>query len=189
MGKNFFGIEEAIKHFGVNPSRRQLVSLSEVPFSEETLISCKDTHVLVAVLPISIVEIREIAKKLINQTLFYNQDWYDKEAFANDKGETGWQLIRKELIDNSTSKNWSEQQALLANDEETPKAQVVVYTIIGIFLSTGERLLENVYVRCIDLDSDGIRVSVGGFDDRGLGVYSWNDDDRSSGIGVSSARK
>lgn len=189
MGKNFFGIEEAIKHFGVNPSRRQLVSLSEVPFSEETLISCKDTHVLVAVLPISIIEIREIAKKLLNQTLFYNQDWYDKEAFANDKGETGWQLIRKEPIDNSTSKNWSEQQALLTNDEETPKAQVVVYTIIGIFLSTGERLFENVYVRCIDLDSDGDRVSVGGFDDGGLDVDDWDDSHRYSVIGVSSARK
>lgn len=189
MGKNFFGIEEAIKHFGVNPSRRQLVSLSEVPFSEETLTSCKDTHVLVAVLPISIIEIREIAKKLLNQTLFYNQDWYEKEAFANDKGETGWQLIRKEPINNSTSKNWSEQQALLTNDEETPKAQVVVYIIIGIFLSTGERLFENVYVRCIDLGSDGTRVYVGDFDGKGLGVDRWYGDRRDSNVGVSSARK
>jgi len=189
MGKNFFGIEEAIKYFGVNPTRRQLAMLSEIPFSPEELMMCKDTHVLVAVLPVSIIEIREIAKKLLNQTLFYNQDWYDEEVFANDKVETGWQLIRKEPIINSTSKNWSEQQALLTNDEETPKAQVVVYTIIGIFLSTGERLFENVYVRCIDLGSDGNRVSVGGFDDRGLDVSDWDDDDRDSLIGVSSARK
>jgi len=49
MGTNFFGIEEAIKHFGVNPSKQQLAALAEVPFSEEVLRSAKDTHVLVAV--------------------------------------------------------------------------------------------------------------------------------------------
>ena len=154
MGKNFFGIEEAIKHFGVNPSRRQLAVLGEVPFSDETLTVCKDTHVLVAVFPLSIVDLRsKVADN--NQTLFYKQDWYDKQAFANDKGETGWQLVRKEPIAKSTSKTWGKQQALLSEDEETPKAQVMVYTIIGIFLATGERLFEKVYVRCVDFVSGG----------------------------------
>lgn len=189
MGKNFFGIEEAIKYFGVNPSRRQLAVLGEVPFSDETLTACKDTHVLVAVFPLSIVDIRSIVKKLPDQTPFYNQDWYDKEAFANDKGETGWQLVRKVPIANSTSKTWSEQQVLLSKDEETPKVQVVAYTIIGFFLATGERLFEKVYVRCVDLDSDGGRVILGDFGSGGLGVGGWDDDDRDDVIGVSSARK
>jgi len=189
MGKNCFGIEEAIKHFGVNPSKQQLAYLAEVPFSEEVLKSCKDTHVLVAVFPLSILDVRTIAKKLANQTLFYHQDWYDKQAFAKDKGEVGWKLVRKEPIANSTSKTWSEQQALLSKEEETPKAQVVVYTMIGHFLSTGEKLFEKIYVRCVDLDSDGPRVYVGYFDDKGLYVDYWNDDNRDSNIGVSSARK
>jgi hypothetical protein len=33
MGKNFFGIEEAVKHFGINPTNQQLAALLEVPFS------------------------------------------------------------------------------------------------------------------------------------------------------------
>ena len=189
MGKNYFGIEEAIKHFGVNPSKQQLAYLSEVPFSEEQLSSCKDTHVLVAVFPLSILDVRTIAKKLADQTLFYNQDWYDKQAFAKDKGEVGWQLVRKEPVANSTSKNWNEQQALLSKDEETPKARIVVYTMVGHFLATGERLFEKVYVRCSDLGSGGRRVRVGRFDARGLRVDRWDGDYRYDDIGVSSARK
>lgn len=189
MGTNYFGIEEAIRHFGVNPSKQQLAYLSEVPFSEEMLKSCKDTHVLVAVFPLSILDVRTIAKKLADQTLFYNQDWYDKQVFAKDKGEVGWQLVRKEPIANSTSKNWNEQRALLSKDEETPKARIVVYTMVGHFLATGERLFEKIYVRCSDLDSGGHRVYVGLFDGKGLDVSLWYDDNRDSSIGVSSARK
>ena len=192
MGRNFFGIEEAIKHFGVNPSRRQLAVLGEVPFSEDVLTACKDTHVLVAVFPISIVEIRgKVADVKLpnNQPFFYKQDWYDKEAFANEHGETGWQLVRKTPIANSTSKTWDEQQALLSKDEETPKARIVVYTMVGHFLATGERLFEKVYVRCSDLGSDGFRVGVGAFGGKGLDVDRWGGDDRGSILGVSSARK
>ncbi len=189
MGKNFFGIEEAIKHFGVNATKQQLAALAEVPFSEEVLKSCKDTHVLVAVFPLSILDIRGIAKKQSDRTLFYSQDWYDKQAFAKDKGEVGWQLVRKEPIANSTSKTWNDQQVLLSKDEETPTARIVVYTTIGYFLATRERLFEKIYVRCVDLDSDGGRVSVGSFAAGGLGVNGWRDGHRDVNFGVSAARK
>lgn len=189
MSKNFFGIEEAIKHFGVNATKQQLAYLSEVPFSEEVLTSCKDTHILVAVFPLSILDIRGIVKKQSDQTLFYSQDWYDKEAFAKDKGEVGWQLVRKEPIVNSTSKTWNDQQALLSKDEEMPTARIVVYAMIGHFLATEERLFEKIYVRCVDLDPLGRSVGVGRFGSRGLDVSRWHDDDRHDNLGVSGARK
>ena len=163
--------------------------LHQVPFTAEVLKACKDTHILIAVFPLSILDIRDIVKKLPNQTLFYNQDWYNKEAFAKDKGEISWQLVRKTPIPDSTKKTWGEQQTLLAKEEETPKAQVMVYTIIGHFLATGERLFEKVYVRCIDFGSDGFHVDVGGFGGGGLSVDLWSDDGRDVVIGVSSARK
>ena len=103
MGTNMFGIEDAIKHFGVNPSKAQLAALGEVPFSEETLEACKATHVLVAVFPMSILDIRAKVKGELWQA-FYNQDWYNKEAFAKDRGEIGWHLIRKTPVENSTNK-------------------------------------------------------------------------------------
>lgn len=186
MGRNFFGVEEAIKHFGVNPSRQQLALLAEVPYSEEALAASKDTHVLVAVFPLSLLDVRG---KVADKSLFYSQDWYNRQAFAKERGEVGWQLVRKTPIADSTNKTWNEQQALLSSDEETPTAQVMVYTIIGHYLATGERLFENIYVRTSSLDSDGFRVDVGVFDAGGLDVDIWDDSFRVSDIGLSSARK
>ncbi len=188
MGKNFFGIPEAIKHFGINPTRRQQAMLSEIPFTPEELMMCKDTHILIAVFPLSICDLRS---KVANntKTLFYKQDWYDKQVFANDKGEASWQLISKAPVANSTKKNWEEQQPLISSDEEIPTAQTMVYAIIGHSLNTGERLFENIYVRTSSLGSDGGRVRVGSFDDGGLCVrYDW-DSGRNSLLGLSVARK
>jgi hypothetical protein len=186
MAKNFFGVEEAIMHFGVNPSKQQLAALAEVPFTEAVLEECKNTHVLVAVFPLSILEIRGKDGKL-----FYSHEdaWYNKQAFAKDRGEAAWHLVRKTPVANSTSKTWDEQQALLAKNEETPTARVMTYTIIGHFLATGERLFENIYVRCSDVDSLGDRVDVGYFDSDGLHVHDRWDDHRYDDLGVASARK
>jgi len=186
MGTNFFGIEEAIKHFGVNPSKQQLAYLTEVPFVEEVLKSCKDTHVLVAVFPMSILDIRG----KVERKLFYSHDdaWHDKQAYAKYKGEVGWHLVRKVPVADLTNKTWDEQQALLSKDEETPNVQVMVYTIIGHFLATGERLSQNIYLRCSSLGSDGYRVIVGIFDPKGLIVDDWSDG-RHGDIGLSAARK
>lgn len=193
MGKDMLGPDIAIKHFGIQATKQELAALSEIPFSEEMLTACKDTHVLVAVPVPSILAIRNgVAKMKLSagqKSLFYKQDWYHNEAFAKAKGEFRWRLVRKTPVGNSTGKTWDEQQALLGKDEETPSAQVMVYTIIAYFLATGERLFEGVYVRCSDIDSDGYRVCVGSFGAGGLHVHSCWDGDRNGGIGVSSARK
>ena len=187
MGRNMFGIEEAIKHFGVNPSKQQLAVLADVSFTEATLEQCKETHVLVAVFPLSILEIR--GKVTQGQWLFYDQDWYNKQTFAKEKGETEWKLVRKTPVANSTSKTWPEQQALLVSNEKTPTVCGMVYTIIGHFLATGERLFEKIYVRCSDVASDGDRVGVGGVGSGGLGVDGRWGDVRGGGLGGAPARK
>ncbi len=190
MGENFFGVEDVIKHFGVNPTKQQLAVLAEIPWSEEVLISCKDTHVLVAVFPLSILDIRGHARKQSDQTIFYSQDWYNKQPFAKDKGEIGWQLVGKVPVAKSIRKTWNEQQALLSKDEETPKAQVVVYTMVSHFLNTGERLFEKFYVRCADLDSEeGSHVYVGHFDTCGLSFDPWFDNLPYVHIGLSVSMK
>jgi len=185
MGCNFFGIEEAIKHFEVNPSRQQLATLSEVPYSEAVLEELKNTHVLVAVFPLSILDIRGN----VRVGLFYEQSWYDNESFAKENGEAGWHLVRKTEVQGSTSKNWNEQCLLLGKDDEVPTARVITYTIIGHYLATGERLFEQLYVRTLSVDSNGYRVYLKCFGLEGLSVHDWWDDDRSVGLGVASARK
>lgn len=160
--------------------------MSEIPFTEAELREVKDSHIVVAAFPISIIEIR--GKVSGGQRPFYDQDWYNKESFAKDRGDAIWQLVRKTPVPNSMSKTWQEQQALLGNTEETPTVRVMAYTIIGHFLATGERLFEKVYVRCSDLDSDGDRVSVGDFGSDGLFVCSLWGDRRFDVLGLSSAR-
>ncbi len=186
MGINFFGPREANEHFGVTPTRQQRATLSEIPFSEEALKASRDTHVLVAVFPLSILEIRG----KVDSKLFYDQSWYNKESFAKERGEVSWQLVRKTPVPNSTSKNWQEQQVLLSKDDEVPTAQVMVYAVIGYFLATGERLLENDHVRTSSLDLDGDRVVVGDFDSRGLFIgHYYRDGGRNDNWGVASVRK
>lgn len=186
MGKNFFGVKEAIKHFGVTPSKQQLIYLAKIPFTEDVLESCKDTHVLVAVFPMSILDIcGKVERNLFHR---YN-DARLKQVFVQDKGDVGWRLVRKVPVDDLVNKTWSEQQALLPKEEEIPKAQVMVYTIIGHFLATGERLFENIYLRCLDLESVGNRICVGNFNAEGLYVDRYWDTGRSDYLGVSAVRK
>lgn len=159
MGRNMFGIEEAAKYYGINCTRRQAVALSRIPFSKATLERCRETHVLVAVFPLSIMEIIESKTEL-----FYCRSWYNEEAFANDRGKAEWHLILKTPVDDSIGKTWKEQLSLLSSDSEIPTARVITYAIIGHFLSTGERLFENIYVRCSNKVSDGYcSVEVGDF--------------------------
>lgn len=189
MGSNnFFGIEEGIKYFGVDPINRRINILSEIPFSEETLEESKDTHILVLVFPLSILEIRN----RIKPELFWSpdrRDWYDGETFAEECKEVSWQLVRKTPVDESTLKNWQNQQALIGENDEVPSAQVIVYTMIGHYLATGERLFENVYVRTASVDCDGDHICFGCFDLEGLDIYCCGDNKYDSLVGVSSARK
>ena len=187
MGQNFFGIEEAIRHFGISPLKRQFTALAEIPFTEGVLKKYKDTHILVAVFPLSLIQIRsKVAEK---EKLFYEQDWYSEEKFAHKKGRLNWRLIRKTPVDNSINKNWSEQQSLLKQDEYTPTVQTMTYTIIGHYLATGERLFERIYVRCNDVSSDGVRAYIGDFASVGLNVNNHWDDFRNDSLAVASARK
>ncbi len=189
MGKNFFAVGDAVRYFGVGPNSQQLAVLSEIPFSEAVLEELRDTHVLVAVFPLSILQIRS----WVERGLFYGHEgaWYNEKFFARERGEVSWQLVRKTPVDNSTSKNWQEQQALIAKDDEVPSARVMVYTIIGYFLATGERLFEHIFVRTSSVDSDGLRVIVGIVGDLNSSLSISNLIDKSNYglVGVSSARK
>jgi len=186
MGENFFGVEEAIRHFGVEPTEAQVAQIrafAKVPFPEEVLRQVKDTHILVAVFPLSILDIR--AK---TEDLFHDRTRYNSEKFAQDKGKFGWYLVRKHILPDSTGKTWQAQQELLKNNEEVSTAKVMIYTIIGHYLATSERLFEKVYNRCSDVFSGGSRICVGGFDSWGLQVGDWNDDFPYDYIGLTPSR-
>ena len=185
MGKNFLGIPEVVEHFGaISPA--DLIALQTIPFDEETLKACAETHILVADVGLSLLNVRQKARK----GLFCPQDWFDNEEFAKRTETARWRLIRKIPVEGLFSKNWGEQQALIDDSiSEVPSARQVVYTMILHFLATGERLFEKVYVRTSDVDSDGSPVDVGGFDGAGLGVVAWYVSGHLDDLGLASARK
>ena len=187
MGRNFLGTKEVEEHFGkLSPEQEE--SLSIIPFSKETLESCKDTHILVADIGLSIMGI----KKLKNcKGLLCDQDWYEAEDFAKHTDQPSWRLIRKTPVENSFGKTWSEQQVLLdPKTEEVPLTRQLIYTILLYFRATGEKLFETDWVRTNDVEAAGLLVHVGKFFGRGPRIYYWDDfDGGSSGIGLASARK
>ncbi|MEK7180356.1 MAG: hypothetical protein AAB706_02685 [Patescibacteria group bacterium] len=191
MGKNFFGIDEAFHYFGIRPSKEELIHLAEIPWNEKVLKSCRDTHILVAAFPISILDIRDKAGRELYRE--FENTWYSRkcaEVFVNKKGEASWQLIRKTPVVGSTDKSWLEQQKLLGSDEETPTARILFYTIIGHFLVTGERLFENVSVWCSDLDSSGYCSRFGWYSTGPIVDTAWHTYEavRGPGMGLSSVR-
>lgn len=191
LGKDFISPEDIQKHRkGVVYTDEQLTQFGDTLPSKEVLEWCRDNgYMLIAGpnRPMSLLEVRSLKKGY-----FYSKEggWYAEQAFAqNDKVETRWIMLRKEPIPQSTSKNWSEQQALLSEDEVTPNAAEVVWCVTTYKAVRNTYLLPSVYVRTSSLDSGGSRVSVGRFDAKGLSVDDWDDDDRDGYLGVSAARK
>jgi len=193
LGKDFICPEDVMKsRKAIVYTDDQLAQFGDTVPSQEVLEWCRDNgYMLVAGpnRPMSLLEVRDLKRDY-----FYSKEggWYAnaKQKFAqNDKVETRWIMLRKEPVPESTSKNWTEQQALLSDVEITPNAAEVVWCVTTYKAIRNVYLLPSVYVRTSSLDSDGDRVYVGGFDAKGLYVdFCW-DDDRYGYISVSSARK
>ena len=190
LGKDFIFPEEVAKSRGVVYTDDQLAQLGDTVPSQEVLEWCRDNGYMVVAgpnRPMSMLEIR-----YLRSDYFYSKKggWYAEQAFArNDKADTRWSMLRKEPVPESTSKNWTEQQALLSDNEITPNAAELVWCVTTYKAIRNVYLLPSIYVRTSSLDSGGIRVIVGCFIAGGLDVSHWNDDDHDGRIGLSAARK
>lgn len=157
MRKNFFGVEEAVSCFGLAPSKFQLESLAEIPFDEQLLERSRDDHLLVAVFPLSILEISSQTPAAPCYA------WYISKAFACDYGKPNWHLIRKGAVVGSCAMTWNQQMSLVRAEQEVPTARTMVYAIVGIFLATGERIFSDSAARCGDTYGADNRVYLGFF--------------------------
>lgn len=185
MERRFFGIDDAVEYFGVEPTEDQLKALSRIPFSKEVLKENKITHVLVAVFPLSIVDIKE----RVDSTLFdQTHEWYYDDFFGNEKGKACWKLVRMTPVEGSKSKYWREQQFFITENEEVPTAQIMVYTIIGYYLKYDWRMFEKSAVITSSTDQACSHIAIGYFR-VDLGIYGFWDSNGNSGIGLASVRK
>ncbi len=197
MGANFYDIEDAKKHFGVSPTKGQLAFLTRVPYTEEVLRACKDTHILVAVFELSILDVLDATKRFGGSKFqgvfeigeFFHPALSERERILSEKCELGWYLVRKKAVADSTHKTSAEQQALLGLDEKIPSCQLLVYTITGHMFKGGEVWFKDFWVRTSALEAD-THVCVGKFSSHKLyTVFVCKDGSKSEDLGILSVKK
>jgi hypothetical protein len=176
MGKNFIGPEQLNKI----ARRLNIFKLHEnktppVPFSESLLRANKNSHLLVFGVarhkngrPLTINTLRKIfgADPSRGEPCFYNQDWYETQAFANKANpDFEWHLLRKNIIDESRGQNPESMIKELPKTEILPSAIAVTFSFFTFYLLRGEILWKNDFVWCSDLDDNGDRIYVGRYAD------------------------
>lgn len=123
MGNDFLGIEAIRKAFGA-PTFTASEFMDRVPYSEEELEKAKELGEMLVLRArvgreFTMKRMQEIVQPTMSGgdgKLLYDQDWYHKEDFwKNDIGKDGWALVSKELLDESTDKDYIEQTRMLRN--------------------------------------------------------------------------
>ena len=117
MGQNFLSSQELFEAFDICLTGRELKKVEKIPFSEELLQKCKDTHLLFLGVPhdgkmsyLTINHLREMFPAG-QQPCFrlYSGSWHDKEDFsAIETPELRWYLVRKSILGESRSKSYKD---------------------------------------------------------------------------------
>lgn len=171
MGKNFIGIKEVSKHLKVTFADDLVKSLEIVRCPKETLEYYKNSHLLVAGLPVDINRLSWRVPDNLFKSIGEDSPHLDEKVYP------GWFLIQKGIMPSSNSIPYS-KQLLHIGFQEVPKACELAYTISLYYLITGEKLLEDVYSRCSDDKEFNIRV--GNFREDGFEIE--RDDYRNTAI-------
>ena len=168
MGENFIGVDELKKISWLKVEDTQYIP--EIPFSEEELINKKNEYLLILGLDslsdgrkITIRNIQTIFGKNPDQKepCFYNQDWYEKEAFIDIPMNAGWFLIRKNVYEESRAVLPTE----LIKTFRFPAAITCVYAFFVSWFSRDIKLWYHDFVWCCDTDHNGDRIYVGKYHD------------------------
>jgi len=215
FGQDFLGVEEIERFTGhsLTPEEKRIAEekwqkkIEEQGLTKESLEQLKQEGFMVVLrvgtlagkekkdkeMPVTIKNLRQ------KFPLFYNQDWYDNEQFA-DVALSGidWGIVKKELLEESKSKNWDEQEEILKTWAKTHGVQEkfvrrrtpaeVAYDILAYFQVHNERILEKDWDWTSVQSSVGEFVFVGVFDSDGLGVSLDTRGHRRSTLGVCPAR-
>ena len=168
MGKNFIGPDELRN---LRDLRLMIPDiLPGIPFSREELSEKSSDYLLILGVdrfvdnsPVTIRNMVCIFGKDpdANEPCFYNQDWYEKEQFIDEKIECGWFLIRKEVYEDSRAV----QPVELLKKSCFPSAIMCCYSFFVTWMITGFVLWKYDFVWCRDTDHNGDRIYVGKYTD------------------------
>lgn len=156
MGPNFFGSRSLQKGFGINIPNSQIQTLSRVPFSVETLEASKETHVLILVPKMSVVNLdKKYPLGGPDQVFDVDRPVNCDSPCFQDEGEIGWHLIRKHPIAGLADKTWEELQSLIPPQEKVIDARTMTIAAALCYRETGKFTVlpnEGEELRCSNLD-------------------------------------
>lgn len=166
--KNFIGTTELSK---INNSFAIQIpeKIPEISFEKSSLESKKKTHLLLLCpsyfsdgTPITIKTIREKIEKLAGRPCFYNQDWYLNEQFINKPLEIKWLLVSKSILDESRA---MPADKVVSTYKLNAAVELTFAFFVNYFVNDGEKLWNNDYVWCSDVDDKGDQIYVGRYTD------------------------
>ncbi|WP_027727310.1 hypothetical protein [Treponema sp. C6A8] len=168
LGKNFIGIDELKKISGTF-SLEIPAAVPEISYDEVYLKNHKASHLLVLCVEkffdcrdISIIEIKNKIAAYEGTPCFYNQDWYLNEQFINKPLELKWLLISKSVIDESRA---MPADKIVATYKLNSAVELTYAFFVNYFVNNAEKLWNNDYVWCSDVDDKGDQIYVGRYTD------------------------
>ena len=182
MGTNVFGIGDA----AINFANAEILDTLRphfcvVPYSVKTLREVRDSHILFAFLPLTFLEI--LGKYCVHVKRPPDQyAWVKKCSFANEKLESGWWLLSKELI-------YSKKPLALIDFDlahslyRTPHATLLLYAMAARKMSVEEHLFQGLFARTSCRDNDGFPIHIG-YEGERLCIGSYPESNPHKKIGV-----
>lgn len=163
MGSNFRSLQDVESAFNrkFTPSEQKI--LNHIPYSEEVLMECRDTHLLIPYFETNLIDLKTNAADATHS----DNDWFmNGNPFAkNEKTPVGWVLIMKECVKDSFSKTYEEQIALLATHGNPQAIDFIFMLALEANLQRDQVLLkywnDKAWGRTKSLGSNGDRVYAG----------------------------
>lgn len=149
--ENVFGVGNAEEHFGVRAGNDMMFARQ---FSDTVLTDCKNTHLLVAIFPITLMDLMKQAGVSFGR-IDCGREYLTKPC------RPGYMLVRKTPVSESLGKPLYEQRPLLRGVDKRPSMAEMAYAVAGYELMTRERLFDDVAVLCTDKCGDGYTWYVG----------------------------
>lgn len=169
MGVQFIGPEELRKCAPSLPLDIP-AEIPDIPYDEEILSKNREHYYLILGLSrfsegkdVTCRNLISIFGKNpdVSEPCFYNQDWYEKEAFVDVPMPEGWYLIRKDVFEDSRAVMPEE----LVKKLTFPWAVSCAYSFFVVWLVSNVKLWYHDFVWCRDVDHNGDRIYVGKYHD------------------------
>jgi hypothetical protein len=190
MGPNFRSISDVGTALGHPWSKAELKTLDYVPYPEDVLVECRNTHLLVPYFETNLVGL----KTNVADAMRADNDWFieEKDIFARDEHTPlDWKLVLKECVRDSLGGTYQDQLTILPPTHENPQAVDLVFMLaIEVRLQRDQELLkywEKYHGRTRSIDCNG-NVYIG-LDDYRIIIGSCSDKSQRERIGLSGILK